>query len=541
MNHINKQFLRLLEVSVFALFIIGNVSCAEQYMQKNSYDAYEKIITKCLESSGEQESGSKSGRIYGKASFTFNLKNKTIRVEYGYIPLDNYIENLLIENYEWYTETGTLSDMSIEEECGLKDSTKFYPVSIQGIWNSDKAGDGNLVVSLSTNNDLIIYIFGENWKHWKSFHLDTSEVEFVLGVLNEARERLAHKEHRAFSPVEISPLSLFGNQWEYEQQSAIAASHGLRYYCKEGKIGLINKNAVEVIPAIYSRIELSDDGQYVKVWDEDKAGIMTIEGETVLPIIYSDIMPLSFANLEKGDSMGDVFVPGDPYVVVYKGDKKGVANRDGKIICEVKYDSINWYDKLYCLNNNGLDIIDIHTHETIHVDCESAWISDGGGYVTIKRNNKWGIINDSGAILVDTIYDDIPSQEEGDCPCLLSGDGNRIAVVKDGKYGIIDLNGRVCVPFEYDEIESIPYGGYRRLFKGRINKDTWEHIGVWGVYKNGSIIVPCTFPDKITIDEYISQGIEEEIITAIDTTAFSTSNDSLQYSIQEELQEMIDH
>ena len=97
-SHLSQWIVLLL------VLIISNVSCSDLREQKEAYDAYEKIISKCLDSAGEKETGSRSGNAYGKAKFSFSFKNKTIRVKYGYIPMDNYIENLLLENYEWYSE-----------------------------------------------------------------------------------------------------------------------------------------------------------------------------------------------------------------------------------------------------------------------------------------------------------------------------------------------------------------------------------------------------------------------------------------------------
>ena len=507
MTHRRYSLVPLCKVILFVLTITGGMSCSEQKMQRIAYDAYERIVSECIDSAANNQCGSVSGRVSGKASFLYNFNKKTIRVKYGFVPLDNYIENLLTENYSWYIETGTLSSMSVENNCGFKEKKTYYPASIQGTWESDKAGDGHLVIALSRNNELDVYIFGENWKHWNSFVLDSATAEYVLGVFDEALEIIAKREHKPFYPLGGKNLLPFfdDNDYLYEQQVDVAMNLGYRHYCKDGRIGLINEDLDIVFPAKYSRIELSDNGDYVKVWEGDKIGLVTIDGEEVIPVKYSDIMPLSFGNLEKGDVMGDVFIPDDPYVLVYLGEKEGVIDRDGTVIIDPVYDQINWFDKLFCRNEKGLDIIDLDTHKKIHIDCEWS-VTSPDGYSAIKRNNKWGLIDDSGKILLDIVYDDIPSQSEGDYYDITSEDKNNIAVIKDGKYGIIDLMGNIIVPFEYDDIDQIPYGGYRKLFKGTINKETWQHDGLWGLYKNGTIIIPCEFPNDSTIIEHIGQN-----------------------------------
>lgn len=528
----------LLKIIFFVFVLASIVSCSKQRENGIAFDAFEKILSKCIDSGCNINSGSASGRVSGKASFTYDLNKHTIRVKYGYIPLDNYIENLLLENYDWYAETGSLSSMTIEGSCGFKEKSEYYPASIQGLWDSDSAGDGELIIALSRENVLSVNIFGESWHHWEEYYLSSEDAEYVLGVINEARQSVSKLHHKPFYPIGNIPLSFFNDsQWEYDSQAKLAASLGYTFFCKDGRIGLINDESVEImqpkytklelsvdgkyliagdedkvglitiegveiIPAKYTGLELSSDNQYVKVSVDDKVGLITIEGEEVLPTIYSDIMPLSFGVLEKGDEMGYIFVPDDPYVLVYKDDKRGVVDREGNYLCDVKYDQITWYDKLFCKNEDGLDIIDIDINNSIHVDCESSITCDED-YSLIKRDGKWGIIDDMGNILVDTIYDSIPDQGEGDEYSLKSEDGYNIAVIKDGKYGIIDITGQVIVPFEYDEIDNIPYGGYRKLFIGTIDKETWKHEGVWGLYKKGEIIVPCSLSDQSEVEQYI--------------------------------------
>lgn len=169
---------------LLVLFVIGNTACSSD---KYVYEAYTKIFDRVLDSDCEKSSGAMAGRLSGKANFFYSLKNKTITVKYGFIPLDNYIQNLLLENYEWYKEVGSLSSLTVEDDCGLQSEKDYFPVSIQGRWTPEGTGSGHLVIAVSKGNELEVYIFGEgNWKYWSSYKLSPADARYVLDVMNEA-------------------------------------------------------------------------------------------------------------------------------------------------------------------------------------------------------------------------------------------------------------------------------------------------------------------------------------------------------------------
>lgn len=169
---------------LIVIILAGAVSCSSE---KKTYEAYSIILSKCISLDCERDPGAVSGQMSGKAKFSYGLENKTITVKYGFLPANDYIENMLLENYNWYSEKGSLSSMSVKGDCGLKDKSKYYPVSIQGRWQPQGTGGGDLIVTLSKNNRLAVHIFGDgNFHYWDTFQLDSSDADFILGVLNEA-------------------------------------------------------------------------------------------------------------------------------------------------------------------------------------------------------------------------------------------------------------------------------------------------------------------------------------------------------------------
>lgn len=178
-----------------ALLLVGSVSCSND---KTAFEAFNSIISESVHSNCERHPGAISGKMSGKAEFSYNLKNETISVRYGFLPVKNYVENLLLENYDWYTETGSLSSMSIEDDCGLIGKTEYYPVSIQGRWEPYGTGGGKLIVALSKDYQLKVFIFGDgNFKYWDSFELTPAVAVSVLETMNAALDKSRRMKHNA--------------------------------------------------------------------------------------------------------------------------------------------------------------------------------------------------------------------------------------------------------------------------------------------------------------------------------------------------------
>lgn len=87
---------------------------------------------------------------------------------------------------------------------------------------------------------------------------------------------------------------------EYDGQQQLLKKYGYFYFVENGKLGLADKSGHTIIEPEYSRIEISENGQYLKVVQNGLNGIMTIAGEEVIPMVYSEILPLDWNNYGKG-------------------------------------------------------------------------------------------------------------------------------------------------------------------------------------------------------------------------------------------------
>jgi len=471
-------------------------------------EAYEEIIGIVLEQFGDVpvQGHCLIGYMYGDAAFYYRRSDFSLKVEYA------------VPGSSIYTEIGDLEDLRFSEKCGLAETEGYYPVSLRGRWhNRDFAGSGNFTMTLSKSNELWAFIFGDdNWRHWQNYQLSQERFEKVLAIFNSARQRIAALDGAACEDIKMEVLrekadddlakKIFGAGYdydcseEYDYQQQLLKEYGYFYFVEDGKLGLAGKSGHTILEPEYSRIEISENGQYLKVVQNGVNGIMTVAGEEVIPKVYSEIIPLYWSNYGKGFAF-DYFGADDPYVLLAKEGKFGVADSKGNLLAEVRYEQIWGCDKIVGFTDGGVDLIDYGSRDIVHFNCEAVKPSFGceecnpeykDFYCCVKVAGKWGIINSKGELVIDAVYDEIPDQGECDAFSLFCGGNEDIIVVKDGKYGIVDLTGNEMLPFEYDYIDNLT-GDNKALFMGTYDKITGAFDGKWGLYQDGKVIKPCEY------------------------------------------------
>lgn len=144
----------------------------EKKEHKIAWNAYEQIMSYCFDNATSKDYGSQTGYVSGSARFNYDFSAKTIKVTYSALQYQT-------------TEIGNLSKFTVESSCGLKNADNYYPVSIQGRWQPEGSGGGDLIIALSKDNTLHVFIFGDgDWKHWAEYSLPSSSQ--VLNLLNDA-------------------------------------------------------------------------------------------------------------------------------------------------------------------------------------------------------------------------------------------------------------------------------------------------------------------------------------------------------------------
>ena len=196
---------------------------------------------------------------------------------------------------------------------------------------------------------------------------------------------------------------------------------GMIPFQQNGKLGWLNENFEEVIPAEYES-EYSGSSTpskfsegFAVVRRGGYAGMIDKAGTVVIPFEYDNIS--SFHN---------------GFAVVYKGRYKGLVDTAGNIVVPVEYDDIKDF-------SDGRAVV-------------SKWDENSNRVVR-------GAVNESGELVVPMEYNACDSFQDGFS-----------IVSKPGEYqrneGVIDRDGTVLLPLEYS--------GIRRAGKGVIASKTTE-------------------------------------------------------------------
>ena len=265
------------------------------------------------------------------------------------------------------------------------------------------------------------------------------------------------------------------------------------------KYGFITENGEEIAPCIYDIAYPFNEG-LACVCKDGKYGYIDLEGETAIPFDYDRATPFveGLAYFSIGDTYGFMDQTGTPvfqfecdsissfqeglayfskdgqygYVdqngqmvikpvfddagyfqeglaKVRKDGRCGVINRDGDFIIAAEYDSINIEDWFIITQSDGKYTCFDRTGKSLLEQ------SDGIGYITTRENyacfwkdEKQGLIDEQGNVLIEPMYDWILS---------LIPEQNLLIVQEDGLYGIVDLQGEIMIPAVYDYIRYDSY------------------------------------------------------------------------------------
>ena len=346
--------------------------------------------------------------------------------------------------------------------------------------------------------------FSERYQ-WISYLMKDSSYavkrDDLWGLLNPQQELIIPIEH----PSHFSPL---GDHF-YE----VSAGPGKWYY--------LNKKGQMILDGSYriKRAGTMDYTQPLRIEKDGRFGYLHPDGQVKIPAEYDFLSPFQegLAIFKKGDKQGYINTSGEvvlelPYTVLSGfRDGFGAVGYPRKNVRR-KYPCAQWVSSLksdgqsdsypmrfdymdadgHLLTEEGFDWVYpfIGDYAIASRDCKEFFIDRKGkiaqiskkykvasypnnGYlvVTNAKEEHFGMIDSTGKLVLDLIYDQIRLRSDrslamkfyengrhksysmfmGGWPDLL--EGNRIIAKKDGKWGIVGLNGEIVLPFEYDDIK----------------------------------------------------------------------------------------
>lgn|GEM_PF-5945146 len=342
---------------------------------------------------------------------------------------------------------------------------------------------GGLYGVINSQNDIIIPFMYEHLSRGRSSSLLLTVKQFgKYGLLNIASKQLV-------LPAEFEELSTYGDY-------ITAKKNGLyNYYGDDGqplfetwyeslrkvdddqiivrlggKDGTINLMGKTIIPIQYERIEYfyGLGGTYYTATKDGKQGILKADGVAAIPLVYDRILSYQRDQL-----------------IVTKGSWKGIISLDGQTILPIEYDVIEKTNRSLIVKKKDVySLIDRSNQPilTSFSNIQSQYI-DGGTYLLATKNNKVGIYDESGRVVIAPEYDQF-------LPASTSNYGGStykfpMLAQKNGKLGMVDKGNKVLLPFEYDDLISVN----SFLVAGKKNTT----YGVFEIYNPKAIVLPFEY------------------------------------------------
>lgn len=202
-----------------------------------------------------------------------------------------------------------------------------------------------------------------------------------------------------------------------------------------------------------------------RYYDEPKLNIKKVIA-VIIAVLVIVMFVFALKKLIKDEKTSDGPIS-KAYFPVYTNGKWGVINNFGDVIIEPSYEEyiiipnnekdifICTYEVNYDKNTYKTKVINSKGDETItgyelvqpiYNNDKSNNIFFEDDVLVVKNNNKYGLVDYSGKVLLNCEYESIDSIKEIE---------NTLIIKKDGKVGISDNKGKIIIPTEYKEIKSL--------------------------------------------------------------------------------------
>jgi hypothetical protein len=205
-----------------------------------------------------------------------------------------------------------------------------------------------------------------------------------------------------------------------------------------------------------------------KVRLKDLFGFINSQGQEIIQPTYEMVYP--FCN---------------GYAVIEKGGKYGLIDTLGKIVIQTKYDFLR--DFHLGVASVKIDtkwgLIDISGKEITKPEFEEIR-RVYNGIIAAKKDSKWAILNPQGQLLSSFEFDDVKISENDENEVRdfnlkePTNDEGYLLISKNQKWGIIDIKGKIIVPTDYDYI--YPFTNNVALIK---KNEKWALIDKQGIIK----------------------------------------------------------
>lgn len=277
-------------------------------------------------------------------------------------------------------------------------------------------------------------------------------------------------------------------------------------YKQDDKYGIITIDGKTVTKPVYESIEVLEyKDEVLKVKQNDKFGLININGDVIIKPEYNSIATDSYYNQSSKYQKAGYIVN----VVTEQGYRYGYINSQGKQVLDTMFTNIKRITEVKDDNNtylitykNGQAGILKNGQTVIENEYEDISYDVTNNVLVLQKNAKQGVYDLAGNMILPIQYDNIEIlgtlinatkdgklmvfnvsgtvQDENSLKAMYPENNYYITVDRNGKYGVADQNKNSIINNEYNYIEY----AFDKYFIATKN----EKIGV--IDETGNIVIP---------------------------------------------------
>lgn len=373
--------------------------------------------------------------INGKAGVIDKTGRTIIEPEYDNIQIPNPSKPIFICLYDYNTEIREYNS-KVLNESGKETFAKYEKV--QAIPNNNTSISNSYQTSIlkyKENNKYGLVSINED-KITPAIYDSIETLEYKDGILKVKQDEnygLIDINGNEVVNIEYNSITTDGyyNQnTKYELAGYIVnikTDKGYRY-------GYINYKGKQTLDTIYTSIKRiteanNNESVYLITSKNGKVGLIK-DGQTIIGNEYEYI---------EFDSVNQI-------LLLQKNAKQGVYDLSGNMILPIQYDEITFAGKYINATKDGKLLVFDNTGTKLADDSYKSLInvSDEKYYITIDRDNNYGVIDSNKSVVINNEYSYIDYAFD-----------NYFIVSKNGKSGVIDTNSNVIIPIDKNVVQHI--------------------------------------------------------------------------------------
>lgn len=303
---------------------------------------------------------------------------------------------------------------------------------------------------------------------------------------------------------------------------------------KDKKYGLLYRNAKEMLPPVYDKVQFIFD-QLIGVQKDGKWGFADTLNRLVIPMEYEEVGVFEKGIAEatkdgkKGfiDLKGNIVLPFN-YREIYRDEatgwlrvqnfekKWGVVDYSGKQVVPFAHGYINKFDEIvkgyaWTSDNNLESVIDKNGKVIIPLKYQKIYAPFNGYSIVKSADGLYGLVElASGKEMIRPIYRSFKHPE----------DKGPFAARKEDitSHGYVDINGKEITTFTYYDARPFSEGMAAVRF-GKTNADGSNPRLVWGyINTTGSVVIPLEYESVSEFSNGRARVVKDKRTFYIDKT-----------------------